>query len=78
MTTFTHSSKTGVVGAGLMGIGISVSVLCGGFKVILCDVSEEALVRAKSGIEKILFSLEGKRKISNGQAKVLLEQLAPA
>ena len=57
------SINVGIVGAGLMGVGISVSVLCGeDCKVILCDVSEEVLCKAKLAVEKALESLKQKSR----------------
>ncbi|WP_456478453.1 3-hydroxyacyl-CoA dehydrogenase family protein [Geoglobus ahangari] len=47
-----------VVGAGLMGQGIAVEVSKGVEEVVLCDVSEDALERARRGIELSLKTLE--------------------
>ncbi len=46
--------KIFVVGAGLMGSGIAQTAICSGFTVTLNDQRQEALERAKVGIEKAL------------------------
>ena len=43
-----------VVGAGLMGSGIAQNAITSGYTVTLNDQREEALDRAKSGIERAL------------------------
>jgi 3-hydroxybutyryl-CoA dehydrogenase len=54
----------GVVGAGQMGTGISQVCLTATLPVILNDVSEAALARARAGIEKGLGILVRKEKLS--------------
>ena len=44
--------RVGVVGAGLMGSGIAQAAATSGFDIILRDVEEPALRKARSGIEK--------------------------
>lgn len=46
--------KIFVVGAGLMGSGIAQTAICSGYSVTLNDQRQEALERAKVGIEKAL------------------------
>ena len=46
--------KIFVVGAGLMGSGIAQTAICSGYTVTLNDQRQEALERAKAGIEKAL------------------------
>lgn len=46
--------KIFVVGAGLMGSGIAQTAICSGYNVTLNDQRQEALERAKVGIEKAL------------------------
>jgi 3-hydroxybutyryl-CoA dehydrogenase len=53
----------GVLGAGQMGTGIAQVALTGGYRVLLGDVSEGALTRARAGIEKGLDTLVRKEKI---------------
>lgn len=54
----------GVLGAGQMGSGIAQACLASGFRVVLNDVSVEALERARSGISKGLDVLVRKEKIT--------------
>lgn len=54
----------GVLGAGQMGSGIAQVCLAAGFRVVLNDVSEEALERARAGIGKGLDVLVRKEKIA--------------
>ena len=54
--------KIFVVGAGLMGSGIAQTAICSGYTVTLNDQREEALGRAKAGIEKAL-----KRDVEKGR-----------
>jgi 3-hydroxybutyryl-CoA dehydrogenase len=53
----------GVLGAGQMGTGIAQVALTGGYRVLLNDISEGALARARAGIEKGLDTLVRKEKI---------------
>ena len=54
----------GVVGGGQMGSGIAQVSLMGGYKVLLNDVSDAILAKARAGIEKGLDILVRKEKIS--------------
>lgn len=54
----------GVLGAGQMGSGIAQVCLAAGFRVVLSDVSGEALERARAGIGKGLDVLVRKEKIT--------------
>jgi 3-hydroxybutyryl-CoA dehydrogenase len=54
----------GVLGAGQMGTGIAQVALTGGYKVLLGDVSEGILDRARAGIGKGLETLVRKEKIA--------------
>jgi len=67
--------SVGVVGSGLMGSGIAASALLSGVPVILCDLSWEALQRAKAGIEQILQSALLKKKLTAAEADELLPLL---
>lgn len=49
--------KIGVLGAGTMGAGIAQVAAQSGHNVVLVDVNQEQLTRAKSGIEKVLSRL---------------------
>lgn len=44
----------GVIGAGIMGRGIAYTAALSGFNVVLQDISEDALARAKDYIESLL------------------------
>jgi 3-hydroxybutyryl-CoA dehydrogenase len=78
--------KVGVVGAGFMGAGIAQVAAQAGYDVCLVDVREEALPRARRGIESSLARLHAKGQISDPPAVVLdrvrtglaLDQLADA
>jgi 3-hydroxyacyl-CoA dehydrogenase/enoyl-CoA hydratase/carnithine racemase len=61
-------THVGVVGAGLMGAGIAVSLLRAGFSVALCDMSAAALTRARDTIESILTN--GHKRGHNSKAEV--------
>lgn len=50
--------KIGVIGAGLMGNGIAQAMAMKGKEVILQDITEEALTKARQKIEKSLARLE--------------------
>lgn len=54
----------GVVGGGTMGQGIAQVLIQSGFQVTLCDVAEEALERAQTGIAKGLGRLVEKGRLS--------------
>lgn len=60
--------RIGVVGAGQMGGGIAQVAASSGYQVVLQDVSESALARGLSVIEKNLGRLVEKGKISPEQA----------
>jgi 3-hydroxyacyl-CoA dehydrogenase/enoyl-CoA hydratase/carnithine racemase len=68
-----ESTVVGVVGSGTMGSGIAASVLLAGYPVVLCDLKEEALARARKGIERILRSAVKRGKLSAEQAKDIAE-----
>ncbi|MCI5839869.1 MAG: 3-hydroxybutyryl-CoA dehydrogenase [Peptoniphilaceae bacterium] len=55
--------KLGVVGSGTMGSGIA-QVAAGKFEVVVCDIADEFLEKAKSNIERALSKSVSKGKIS--------------
>jgi 3-hydroxybutyryl-CoA dehydrogenase len=59
----TEMRTIGVLGAGQMGAGIAQVALTGGYRVLLGDISEGILARARAGIEKGLDTLVRKEKI---------------
>ena len=56
--------KVGVLGAGQMGAGIAQVAAMSGYDVVLTDISEAQLERAKAGMEKSLSKLVSKERIS--------------
>lgn len=67
-----NSIKTvGVLGAGQMGSGIAQVLAQAQFSVILVDVREESLKRARSGIDKSLSKLFEKGKIEEHPPAIL-------
>lgn len=63
--------NVGVVGAGQMGAGIAQVMAQNGINVILSDSREEAVKKAKSGIEKSLTKLFEKGKIEEHPPSIL-------
>jgi len=57
--------KIGVLGAGTMGAGIAQVAAQSGHNVVLVDVNQEQLIKAKAGIEKILARLVEKGSLAN-------------
>ncbi|AUX43613.1 3-hydroxybutyryl-CoA dehydrogenase [Sorangium cellulosum] len=70
----------GVVGAGVMGVGVAQSLAQSGHDVVLVDVSEAALARARMGIRNglravtLFGSAEDKKRA--GDPKAVLERVA--
>ncbi|KGP92481.1 3-hydroxybutyryl-CoA dehydrogenase [Pontibacillus chungwhensis BH030062] len=64
-----------VIGAGQMGAGIAQVFAQAGFQVKLNDLSEDALQKGKSGIEKRLSRAVEKERISEGEKAATLERL---
>jgi len=58
------AGKCCVVGAGLMGSGIAQVAATAGWEVTLRDVTDEALVRGRSGVEESLERLVKKERLS--------------
>lgn len=67
--------KIGVLGAGQMGSGIAQVCLMSGFKVVLNDVSDDALARSRASIGKGLDILVRKEKISAAEKEKALAGL---
>jgi 3-hydroxybutyryl-CoA dehydrogenase len=55
----------GVLGAGQMGAGIAQVAAMSGYDVVLTDISQAQLERAKAGMEKSLSKLVAKERISS-------------
>lgn len=65
----------GVVGSGQMGAGIAQVAAASGYEVTLNDLSEEALKRARIGIEKSLDKFVAKEKITPAEREAILGRL---
>ncbi len=67
--------KVAVIGAGTMGNGIAHVFAMKGFEVNLCDISAEALDNAVKTIEKNLWRMVSKEKITERTKTDTLEQI---
>ena len=65
----------GVVGAGLMGAGIAQVAAVAGHRVVLRDVTDEALARGTAGIEKSLGRFVAKGQLDQGVADEALGRI---
>ena len=72
-----HSAtlSVGVVGSGFMGAGIAATAVLSGIPVVLCDVSAQALEKAKASIERIVLGAVRKKRINDTDAKSSLSHL---
>lgn len=68
-------STVGVVGAGAMGSGIAQVFALKGFRVLLVDISVEALGRARSGVESSLGRMVRKGAVTEGDKQGALDRL---
>ena len=68
----------GVVGAGAMGSGIAQVAAAAGHRVVLGDVHDDAVARARTGIAKTLARDVEKGRIEQEEADVLLARIADA
>lgn len=69
--------KVFVVGAGLMGGGITQVTAAAGYKVTMRDISSEALDKSMETIEWSLDKFAGKGKITEEQARAAVENITP-
>lgn len=67
--------RIGILGAGTMGTGIAQTFAVNGFDVVLRDLSEESLQRAKKAIEKSLGKLIAKGKLEDTQLEVTMNRI---
>lgn len=67
--------KITVVGAGIMGSGIAYTCALNGFSVVLQDIAEAGLMKAKNEIEKIASHSEEKRFITDEQKESALKKI---
>jgi 3-hydroxybutyryl-CoA dehydrogenase len=65
----------GVIGAGTMGNGIAQTFAMAGYDVVMQDISEASLERARANIKNSLSRLQKKDKISADDAKAALGRL---
>jgi 3-hydroxybutyryl-CoA dehydrogenase len=68
----------GVIGSGTMGSGIAQVFAQAGHRVLLHDVSQAALGRARAGIDKSLSKFVEKGKLAPADRDATLERLTPA
>ena len=68
--------KVGVVGAGTMGSGIAQVVASNNREALLVDVSEAALERGRSAIEKSLSRLLKREAITEEDSKSILSRVS--
>lgn len=71
-------SKTAVIGAGTMGIGIAQSLATGGFEVALVDAMPAALERAMRAIDENINAAVQRGKLSEGQARAARRRISPS
>ena len=75
MSTASGIESVAVVGAGLMGSGIAESVAVAGFPVVLCDVDEASIGRARGKIESSLARAVRGGKLEAGAADLARERI---
>ena len=63
------------MGAGIMGSGIAQVSACAGYRVAVCDIHEDMLVRSKSGIEASLNKLVSKGRMEREKADDALKKI---
>jgi 3-hydroxybutyryl-CoA dehydrogenase len=68
----------GVIGSGTMGSGIAQVFAQAGHRVLLHDVSQAALDRARAGIDKSLSKFVEKGTLASADRDATLERLTPA
>lgn len=67
--------KVGVLGGGLMGSGIAHSAVAAGYRVVLKDISEEALAKGVNSIRKIFAKAVEKGKMADEKMQKTLSLL---
>ncbi|WP_449539006.1 3-hydroxyacyl-CoA dehydrogenase NAD-binding domain-containing protein [Ferdinandcohnia sp. Marseille-Q9671] len=68
--------KVGVIGSGTMGAGIAQLVVQNGYPVVLFDIDEETVTRAKDSIKSKLNRLVEKEKITSQIAELAKNRLS--
>jgi 3-hydroxybutyryl-CoA dehydrogenase len=67
--------QVGVIGAGTMGVGIAQVAAQAGHKVILIDTKNEAILKAKNGLNALFAKLVEKQKVTEINAKEILSNI---
>jgi len=67
--------KIGILGAGTMGTGIAQTFGVNGFEVVLRDLSEECLQKAKNSIEKNLGKMISKGKLEESELESTMNRI---
>jgi 3-hydroxybutyryl-CoA dehydrogenase len=70
--------QVGVVGAGTMGAGIAQVAALSGYEVVLYDISDEVVARAKERVGQFVHRLVEKGKLAGEDASAALERISPA
>lgn len=71
-------TRVAVIGAGIMGAGISQLAATAGYEVTIFDADQDQLVRARLRTEASLAKLESKGVINNDVSNVALQRLHPS
>lgn len=71
---FSKDSTIGVIGSGAMGAGIAQVAASAGHTVIVYDTNQQALDKAKAGLENTLKKLVEKQKITEQAAQDILKR----
>ena len=70
--------RIGVIGAGQMGSGIAHVFALAGYDVLMTDISEDALARARRTIEGNLDRQVARERIAEGEKSAALERISSA
>jgi len=70
--------QIGIVGGGTMGVGIAISLLDGGFKVVMVERDEQALARGTANVEKVYDALIAKGRLNSGDKITRMAHLTGA
>ncbi len=69
------TGKVAVIGAGLMGSGITQVAAQAGYHVVLCDVGADALARGRDAVEKGYAKLVDKGRLSSDERDAALARI---
>jgi len=67
--------RVGVIGGGLMGAGIAQVAATAGYPVVLCDISADAAVKGKKGIQRLLEKDVAKNKRTQAEADEIVARV---